>query len=139
MQVRHNTGSCVLLYIPLLETRNEIISKKEKTNKKKRHTYSIILFLVFGYRITLTFEAWLPLPVTAQNAFKVFRGGGGMKMKLNLILTCMIYFRVKFAAKMSSDKIAEIHTSRLTQQTQIETCLLLAAVNKRMFSKLNQN
>ena len=56
MQVRHNTGSCVLLYIPLLETRNEIISKKEKT-KKKRHTYSIILFLVFGYRITLSMAA----------------------------------------------------------------------------------
>ena len=56
MQVRH-TGLCVLLYTPLLETTNEIIIKKKKT-----------LYILDNpfYRITLTFEAWLPLPVTAS-------------------------------------------------------------------------
>ena len=40
MQVRHNTGSCVLLYIPLLETTNEIIGKEKKKQKKNAiHTW----------------------------------------------------------------------------------------------------
>ena len=38
---------------------------RKKKNKKKTPYILYNPFLVFGYRITLTFEAWLPLPVTA--------------------------------------------------------------------------
>ena len=49
MQVRHNTGSCVLLYIPLLEITNEIISKKQI---QKQKTPYILDNPFFSFRIS---------------------------------------------------------------------------------------
>ena len=88
MEVRYNTGLCVLLYMPLLETTNEIIIKK-----KKKTPY--ILDNPF-YRITLTFEAWLPLPPSCHRLERVQgvsrgrgggegRGGGWWAMKMKIL------------------------------------------------------